>query len=73
LRSSVDYEDEFYLDDSRITGYGIIEYDAQAGEEYEYILKKDGTIIVRESFYDDDTEKSGWREIESCNVLNTVD
>ena len=73
LRSSVDYEGEFDLDNSRITGYGIIEYDASAGEEYEYILKKNGCIIVKENIYNEKTDELEWKEIKSYNVLISKD
>lgn len=47
LRDSVRKANEHSLDDSEYTGWGVIAYDSDWGEEYEYTLKKDGTVEVR--------------------------
>jgi len=44
LRSSVFMQDEFHLDKSDITGYGVVGYYDNCGEEYEYVLHADGTV-----------------------------
>lgn len=44
LRSSVFDCIEFKLDDSKETGWGIIAYNDDAGEDYEYILHKNGDV-----------------------------
>jgi hypothetical protein len=44
LRDSVRSEKEFKLDPSKYTGWGIIGYDADCGQEYEYLLKNDGSV-----------------------------
>lgn len=44
LRSSALLQDEFDLDKSTETGYGIIPYHSKCGEEFEYTLKADGTV-----------------------------
>jgi hypothetical protein len=46
LRSST--EPEFQLDPSKSTGYGIIPYDSTSGEEYEYLLKADGSVTYNQ-------------------------
>lgn len=42
LRSTM--EPEFNLDNSKITGYGIIPYDSHSGAEFEYNLHDDGSV-----------------------------
>jgi hypothetical protein len=42
LRSST--EERFGLDDSKCTGYGVVPFDAECGEDYEYTLMDDGTV-----------------------------
>ena len=44
LRSSVRDSYRFDLDDSKYTGWGIVDYDAVAGENYEYTLLNDGSV-----------------------------
>ena len=44
LRYSSKYGNEFELDENEFTGWGIIPYNDQCGEEYEYILTKDEVI-----------------------------
>lgn len=44
LRSSARDAEQFKLDNSLHTGWGVVEYDADMGEEYEYTLKTDGEV-----------------------------
>lgn len=48
LRDSALNADKFDLDNSTTTGWGVIHYDASYGAEYEYVLKKDGSVEVHE-------------------------
>jgi len=43
LRSST--EERFNLDDSKSTGYGVVDYNSNWGG-YTYTLKRDGTVTV---------------------------
>lgn len=44
LRSSERDAKNYKLDGSHYTGWGILSYDANAGEEYEYTLHGDGSV-----------------------------
>ena len=44
LRDSAINAEKYKLDNSEYTGWGIIKYDVSYGEEYEYILKNDGSV-----------------------------
>ncbi len=44
IRSSVLMADQFNLDTSQITGWGIVPHSDDCGEEYEYTLHPDGTV-----------------------------
>lgn len=44
LRSSVKQAALFSLDDSDCTGWGVVGYHADCGQEYEYVLKNDGSV-----------------------------
>ena len=44
IRSSVFMKDEFGLDDSTDSGWGLIGYDDNCGQEYEYTLHTDGSV-----------------------------
>jgi hypothetical protein len=44
LRSSKKNAEEYGLDDSEYTGWGVIEYNVDSGSEYEYTLHNDGTV-----------------------------
>jgi hypothetical protein len=44
LRASVRDAEEYNLDRSFDTGWGVVPYDSDYGEEYVYTLKKDGTV-----------------------------
>ena len=48
LRSSARDVEKYGLGPSKYTGWGVLPFDANVGEEYEYILKNDGTVEVRE-------------------------
>ena len=48
LRSSVRDTDKFSLDDSLYTGWGVVGYEIDYGVQYEYTLKKDGSVTYRE-------------------------
>ncbi len=47
LRSSAFDCAEFGLDPSKDTGWGIINYNDDAGEEFEYTLHKDGRVSYK--------------------------
>jgi len=44
LRDSVRSEKEFKLDQSKYTGWGVVHYSEDCGQEYEYVLKHDGSV-----------------------------
>lgn len=44
LRSST--EERFGLDDSKSTGYGVVPYDENCGEDFVYVLNNDGTVTI---------------------------
>lgn len=44
IRSSVLMAEEFGLDESTETGWGVFEYNDDMGQEYEYTLHTDGTV-----------------------------
>ena len=44
LRSSVLMRDEFALDASEVTGYGVFEKFEDIGQEYNYLLLDDGSV-----------------------------
>lgn len=46
VRSSAFDAEKFGLDKSRHTGWGVIPIDSDYGADYEYILKKDGSVLV---------------------------
>lgn len=48
LRFSKQYADDFGLDPSNYTGWGVIPFDAVAGEEYEYTLHSDGSVSYKQ-------------------------
>lgn len=48
LRSSVRMQDEFGLDSSTMTGWGVTAYDESWGEEFTYTLMNDGSVKVEE-------------------------
>ncbi len=50
LRSSVSMADEFGLDKSTDTGWGVYPFGTDNGQEYEYILMDDGSVNVVEIF-----------------------
>ena len=45
LRSSQEMQEEFNLDDSKDTGWGVEPYDSCYGD-YIYVLKNDGSVTV---------------------------
>jgi len=49
LRSSAFDADDFDLDDSRYTGWGVLGYHEKCGDcEYVYLLRKDGSVTYEE-------------------------
>jgi hypothetical protein len=44
LRATKRLEDEFNLDSSDVTGYGVIPFSAHASEQFEYTLNSDGSV-----------------------------
>jgi hypothetical protein len=47
IRSSVFMQEEFGLDSSTETGWGVVGYDADCGEEFVYTLHNDGTVTYK--------------------------
>jgi len=46
LRATKRLEQEFGLDDSDYTGWGVVSFQSDCGEEFEYTLHSDGTVSV---------------------------
>jgi len=46
LRSSAFDCSKFDLGSDRETGWGVVEFGCDAGQDYTYVLKKDGTVTV---------------------------
>ena len=46
LRSSLADSEKYGLDSSRYTGWGVMAYMDDAGEDYEYTLNNDGTVTT---------------------------
>ena len=40
---------EYYKEGHEFLGWGVTEYNSKCGEEFVYILKKDGTVTVRKN------------------------
>lgn len=57
LRSSVRDSKTFNLDDSELTGWGVIGYDDKVGQEFTYTLKTNGTVLVNGKIPDDEIRK----------------
>lgn len=49
LRATALLQDDFNLDASTTTGYGIIPFTAESWEDYEYTLHIDGSTTYKES------------------------
>jgi len=47
LRSSERDGEKFGLDQSKITGWGVLSHDSRVGAEYLYILKNNGSVETR--------------------------
>ncbi len=50
LRDSAFNCEKFNLDDSKHIGWGVFDEDCDCGQEYEYTLKTDGTVMVRSGY-----------------------
>lgn len=48
LRSSARDGDKYDLDQSKYTGWGLQPYNSDVWQEYEYLLKTDGSVEVKE-------------------------
>ena len=48
LRASCRDAAAFDLDNSKFTGWGVVSYLADCGQEYEYLLKEDGSVTYKE-------------------------
>jgi hypothetical protein len=48
LRDSVRSAKAFSLDESATTGWGVVDHDADYGQDYEYTLMADGSVKVSE-------------------------
>lgn len=44
IRSSARDAEEYGLDASKYTGWGVVAYEANMGQEYEYTLHSDGSV-----------------------------
>ncbi len=53
LRDSSRSSEEFNLDPSPHTGWGVIEYFGYWNQEYEYLLKLDGSVLVKDIGHDE--------------------
>ena len=56
LRFASKYGEEFRLDQSEFTGWGVIKYDAECWEEYEYWLTEKEVLVYRVSFDEKDNQ-----------------
>lgn len=52
LRFAKENEDLYRLDKSMETGWGVVKYHDDCGEDYEYTLNNDGTVSVCDRFQD---------------------
>ena len=50
LRSSQRDAEKFTLDTNKHTGWGVVEFHDNCGEDYEYTLKRDGDVTYKELF-----------------------
>ena len=50
IRATALLSDKFNLDDSTTTGYGVVEFDGEYGEEFEYTLHKDGSVTYADTY-----------------------
>ena len=48
LRHTVKMADEYTLDDSEFTGWGVVGYNDNCGAEYEYVLRARGRVTHKE-------------------------
>jgi len=48
LRSSKKDEEEFNLDKNDYTGWGVVPYNEDCGEDFEYTLHSDGSVTYKE-------------------------
>jgi hypothetical protein len=51
LRDSVRNAKKFDLDDSESTGWGLMPFDSDAGQDYIYTLNRDGSVSVKSQFH----------------------
>ena len=49
IRATALMQDEFNLDSSVTTGYGLVRANDDCGVDYEYVLNKDGTVSYSET------------------------
>ena len=47
IRSSARDAAEYGLDENKYTGWGVVAYGADMGQEYEYLLHSDGSVSYR--------------------------
>jgi len=48
LRFTVRESEKYQIDNSKYTGWGVIPVNTDYGQEYEYLLKRDGTVTYTE-------------------------
>ena len=68
LRSSIRDADKYPLDKSDYTGWGVIPYGSDYGEEYRYTLRKDGSVDVEEVTYTQ-LENGDWKKEYHLKVM----
>ena len=70
LRSSWRDAEEFGLDDSKTTGWGVIPFNANCGAEYRYVLKGNGDIEIFGVFYELDEDDGSIKSIKWKKIRN---
>lgn len=61
IRSSSKDAEKYNLDPSDTTGWAVFGYDDECGAEYEYELKKDGSVKVIEIPYEYEVKQNEYR------------
>lgn len=70
LRYSSKYGEQFYLDQSEFTGWGVLDYDAECWEEYEYHLTNKEVQVYRVCF--DEKDDQYLKRIEKDEIKNMI-
>lgn len=70
LRYSSKYGEKFYLDQSEFTGWGVLKYDNECWEEYEYHLTNKEVEIYQVCF--DEKDDQYLKRIEKDEIKNMI-